>query len=95
MFCVTSVLGISWQHLNHPNLLVRSVHRFCVYFHVRLILDELGILYHMKMVLAKLKIVTFKALITVSVITTALMQMKHGCMETGFIQQIMLFLVMK
>ena len=49
----------------------------------------------MKMVLAKLKIVTFKALITVFVITMALMQMKHGCMETGFIQQIMLFLVVK
>ena len=43
MFCVTSALGISWQHLNHPNLLVRSVYRFHVYFHVRLILHELGI----------------------------------------------------
>ena len=31
MFCVTSALGISWQHLNYPNLLVR------------LILHELGI----------------------------------------------------
>ena len=43
MFCVTSALGISWQHLNHPNLLVRAVYRFHVYFHVRLILHELGI----------------------------------------------------
>ena len=43
MFCVTSALGISWQHLNHPNLFVRSVYRFHVYFHVRLILHELGI----------------------------------------------------
>ena len=43
MFCVTSALGISWQHLNHPNLLVRSVYRFHVYFHIRLILHELGI----------------------------------------------------
>ena len=42
MFCVTSALGISWQHLNHPNLLVRAVYRFHVYFHVRLILHELG-----------------------------------------------------
>ena len=25
MFCATSVIGISWQHLNHPNLLIRSV----------------------------------------------------------------------
>ena len=43
MFCVTSALGISWQHLNHPNLLVRPVYRFHVYFHVRLILHELHI----------------------------------------------------
>ena len=43
MFCVTSALGISWQHLNHPNLLVRSVYRFHVRFHVRLILLELSI----------------------------------------------------
>ena len=43
MFCVTSALGISWQHLNHPNLLIRSVYRFYVYFHERLILHDLGI----------------------------------------------------
>ena len=43
MYCVTSPLGVSWQHLNHPNLLVRSVYRFHVYFHVRLILHELSI----------------------------------------------------
>ena len=33
--------------------------------------------------------------ITVSVMTMALMQMKHGCMGIGFIQRIMVFLVMK
>ena len=43
LFCVTSALGISWQHFNHPNLLARSVYRFYVYFHVRLILHDLGI----------------------------------------------------
>ena len=43
LFCATSALGISWQHFNHPNLLVRSVYRFHVYFHVRLILHDLGI----------------------------------------------------
>ena len=43
MFCATSALGISWQHLNHPNLLLRSVYRFHVYFHVRKILHHLGI----------------------------------------------------
>ena len=44
LLAVTSVLGISWQHLSHTNLLVRSVHRFHVYFHIRIILHELGIL---------------------------------------------------
>ena len=43
MFATTSPLGISWQHLSHPNLLVRAVYRFHVYFHVRLILHELRI----------------------------------------------------
>ena len=43
LFCVTSALGISWQYLNHPNLLVRVVYRFHVYFHIRLILYKLGI----------------------------------------------------
>ena len=33
-FCATSALGISWQHLNHPNLLVRAVYRFHLYFHI-------------------------------------------------------------
>ena len=43
IICATSALGISWQHLNHPNLLVRSVYRFDGYFHVRLILHDLDI----------------------------------------------------
>ena len=43
MFCVTKALGISWQHLNHPNLLVRTLYRFHAYFQKRLILHELGI----------------------------------------------------
>ena len=43
MFCVTIALGISLQHLNHPNLIVHSVCRFDVYFHVRLLLHGLGI----------------------------------------------------
>ena len=43
LFCVTSALGISWQRLYHPNLLVCAVYRFYVYFQIRLILHELGI----------------------------------------------------
>ena len=38
-----NALGSSWQHLNHPNLLERAVYRFHVYFHVRLIFDDLHI----------------------------------------------------
>ena len=49
----------------------------------------------MKMASARLKMLTLRLHITVSVMTMALMQMKHGCMGIGFIQQIMLFLVMK
>ena len=43
MFAATSALGSSWQHLNHPNLLVRAVYRFHMYFQVLLTLLELGI----------------------------------------------------
>ena len=43
LFAATSALGIFWQHLNHPNLLVHAVYRFHVYFHVRLILHKLHI----------------------------------------------------
>ena len=32
LFAVTSALGISGQHLNHPNLLVRAVYKFHLYF---------------------------------------------------------------
>ena len=39
----TSALGISWQHLNYSNLLVRSVYRFHAYFHVGSILHKLHI----------------------------------------------------
>ena len=95
MFCVTSALGISWKHLNHPNLLVRSAYRFHVYFHVRLILHELGISLLHEDGFSKVKMLTLRVHITVSLMTMALMQTKHGCMETGFRQQILLFLVMK
>ena len=44
LFAVTSAFGISWQHLNHPNMLVLCVYRFHVYFHMLLTLHDLGIL---------------------------------------------------
>ena len=43
MFPAASAIGISWQHVSYPNLIVWAVYRFYVYFHVRLILHELGI----------------------------------------------------
>ena len=43
MFCAASALDISWQNLNHWNLLVCAVYRFHVNFHVWLILHELHI----------------------------------------------------
>ena len=43
MFCVTSALCISWQHFNHSNLLVHVAYIFHVYFHVPLVLNDLGI----------------------------------------------------
>ena len=40
MICAKYALDISWQH---PVLLVRSVYRFHVYFHVQIIQHHLGI----------------------------------------------------
>ena len=37
MFCAMSVLGISWEHPTHPNVLACSVYQFHVYFHLRII----------------------------------------------------------
>ena len=63
LFC--AALDISWQHLNHPNLLLLSVCKFHVHFNVRLILRELGIyLPH-----EDGKMIKFKAPVTVSVMT--------------------------
>ena len=42
------------------------------------------------MALARLKMLILRAHIKVSVMTIALMQMKHGYMEIGFIQQLTL-----
>ena len=49
----------------------------------------------MKIVTAKLKIVTLRVHITVHVINMVLMLMKYQCMGIGFIQQIMFSLFMK
>ena len=88
LFCSTSALGISWQHLNHPNLLVQAVCRFHVYFHVQLILHDLGIPLPHGDGFSKVHI-------TVSVMTVALTRMKHGCMVISFIRMVMVFLVIR
>ena len=96
LFCATSVLGISWQHLNHPNLPVRAVYRFHVYFHVRLILPDLGIPLSHEDDSSKVKNAYIKKVhITVSVMTMALMRIIYGCMGIGFIRLVIVFLVMK
>ena len=43
MFCATSALRISWQHLNHLILFVCTIYWFHVHYHVRIILHYLGI----------------------------------------------------
>ena len=43
----------------------------------------------MKMVLARLKMLTLRVRIIVTVMAMVLIQMKHGCMGTGFIRWIM------
>ena len=95
MFCVTSALGISWQHLNHPNLLVRAVYRFHVYFHIRLILHELGISSPHEDGFSKVKNSYIQSAYYSLCDDMAYIHLRHGCTGIGFIQQIMLFLVMK
>ena len=43
LYCASSALGVSMQHLNHPNMLIRSVYRFHVYYHMQLILYRLKV----------------------------------------------------
>ena len=38
LYSTSSALGVSMQYLNHSNMLIRSVYRFHVYYHMRLIL---------------------------------------------------------
>ena len=95
MFFVTSAIGISWQHLNHPNFLVHAVYRFHVYFDVRLILHELRISLQHEDGVLNVKNDYERSAYYSSVTSMVLIQMKHGCMENGFIRQIMVFLVMK
>ena len=92
IFAATS--NISWQHLNHPNLLVRSVYRFHVHFNIRLILHELGISLPQEDGFSKVKNSYIQSAYY-SICDDYAVDENETWMETGFIQQIMLFLVMK
>ena len=87
MFCATSALGISWQYLNHPSLLVRSVYRFHLDFYVRIKMHLLGISLSQEDDFSRVKTLTLKVYTTVFVMTMALLEMKHGCMGIGFKRQ--------
>ena len=64
--------------------IVLAVYRFHVYLHVPWI--HYTFLFHMKMGLAKLKMIMIKVHITVYAMSTVYNLAKRGCMETGFIQ---------
>lgn len=81
MFCTTSFFGLMWQHLNHSNLLIRSVYQLHVYFYIHMILHHLGILWYMKRILARLKKITLKVRITLFVTIIVLMWIKYRLNE--------------
>ena len=95
LFCATSALGISWQHLNYPNLLVRSVYRFHVYFHVRLILHDLSILLPHEDGFSKVKNAYIKRAYYSICDDYGVNGDEHGCMGIGFVRLDMVFLVMR
>ena len=95
LFCATSALGISWQHLNYPNLLVRSVYRFHVYFHVRLILHDLSILLPHEDGFSKVKNAYIKRAYYSICDDYSVNGDEHGCMGIGFVRLDMVFLVMR
>ena len=43
VFCVSSACGVSVEHLNAKEPMIRSVYRFHVYYHIRRILNRLKI----------------------------------------------------
>ena len=95
MFCATSALGISWQHLNHPNLFVRSVYGFHVYFHVRLILHNLGFSLLHEDGFSKVENVYIKS-VYCSICDDYGVDVDERWMHgVGFIQLVMVFLIMK
>ena len=48
VFCASSACGVSVEHLNAKELMIRSIYRFNVYYHVRRILKYLKFHYHVR-----------------------------------------------
>ena len=95
LLCTTSAVGISWQHFNHPNLLVCSVYTFHVYFHIQLILHDLGIPLPYEDGFSKVKNTYIKSAYYTICNDYGVNPMKHGYMEIGFIWLAMVYLAMK
>ena len=74
-FCVIMALGISQQHFDYLNLLVGSVYRLHVYFHVQIILYHLDIPLPYEDGFSKVKSCFVKVHTTVFVMIMVLMRM--------------------
>ena len=95
MFCATSAIDISWHHLNHPNLLLRSVYRFLVYFHVRIILYHLVISLSHKDGFSKVKNSYIKSACYSICNAYGVNADEIWIIGISFMRQIMVFLVME
>ena len=51
VFCASSACGVSVEHLNAKEPMIRSIYHFHVYYHIRKILKILKIHCHMRIVL--------------------------------------------
>ena len=94
MFAATCTLSVSWLHLSDLNLLIRSVYRFHVHFYIQLILHELCISLRHEIGFNNVKN-SFIQSGYYSLCHDYRVNSEETCMGIGFIQQIMLFVVMK
>ena len=58
VFCASSACGVSVEHLNAKEPMIRSIYRFHVYYHIRRILKILEIPHHMRILSIKVTIRT-------------------------------------
>ena len=63
VFCASSACGVSVEHLNAKESMIRSIYRFHVYYHIRRILNELKFHCHTRIVSINIIIhITMKSL---------------------------------